>query len=528
MHIDARKIDNNSIIEGDICIIGAGAAGISIALDLLNTTYKVILLESGGFDYDDKIQKLNKGKTTGQKYYPLQSTRLRYFGGTTAIWGQMCSPLDHVDFIKRNWVPNSGWPIKRKDLDTFYERAHKILKLELYNYDFEYWKKEVPNLNPFPFDENVVWNKMWQYSKARYGKLYKDTIIDAKNIHLYTYATAVDIKANVNVSNITEVIIKNHTGKIHKVKAKQFILACGSIQNARLLLSSNSQIPQGLGNTNDNVGRYFMEHIEIASADLWLSKPFPTDLYNKKRAETKVSAELAMTAKTQTEHRILNGTVSLMPLSLGSNRKPRMEIWQNEDPRKSGENMGEDWRKAESKANFTKLKQLILNKEIIKHYMQNKGIVSREFQLNTRIEQAPNPNSRITLLSEKDDLGVPRVNLNWELTALDKKSVRKINELLGQQTGVSGVGRIQLRNFLRDKSDFSFPDSTNGGWHHMGTTRMSNDPKNGVVDANCQVHGIQNLHVAGAACFTTSGAANPTLTLVALSLRLSDYVKNKL
>ncbi|MGB5819455.1 MAG: GMC family oxidoreductase [Saonia sp.] len=511
MHIDARTLENNSLIQGDICIIGAGTAGISIALDWIDTPYKVILLEGGGFEYDSSIQELNKGTSTGQKYFPLQSSRLRYFGGTTGHWAGMCSPLDPIDFMQRDYVPNSGWPIDRKDLDPFYARAQKILKLGPYNYDFEYWRKELPNLHPFPMDGHVVWNKMWQYSRARFGPLYKDTIVHAKNIQLYTYANAVNIRANENVSSATEVVVKNHEGKTHIVRAKHFIMACGTLQNSRLLLASNTQAKQGLGNDQDLVGRYFMEHLEIASAELWLLKPFPTDLYSWDYGKTKASAELAITKETQIQHRILNGTASLMPLTLGRNRKPRIEPWQEEDPRKAGEKTFSHWDEAAEKAE-----------------KENKGAISRAFQLNTRIEQAPNPDSRLTLGDEKDELGVPRASLHWQLTNLDKRSIRKIYELIGHQMGISDIGRIRLLEFLQDKNDMTWPPGTNGGWHHMGTTRMSHDAKTGVVNANCRVHGISNLFVAGAACYSTSGAPNPTLTLVALSLRLSDHVKGLL
>ncbi|WP_228851796.1 FAD-dependent oxidoreductase [Aegicerativicinus sediminis] len=507
MHIDARELENNSVIQGDICIIGAGAAGVSMALDWLDSGKKVILLEGGGFDYDPQVQDLYGGKTTGQKYFPLQSARLHYFGGTTGHWAGMCSPFDPIDFQKRDWVPHSGWPITKEDLDPFYAKANKVLKLGPYNYDYDYWNTELPNLNAFPLDKEVVWNKMWQFSQARYGELYRKEILEAKNIHLYTYANAVDIKANDNLTEVTEVIVKNHAGKTHTVKAKTFVMACGTIQNSRLLLASNSQNSQGLGNDNDLVGRYFQEHLEIASAELWLAKPFPTDLYSWEYGVTKASAELGIRPEVQTKEKILNGTSSLLPLSVGIHQKPRMETWQDDDPRKSLENVFADWGAADEKAKL------------------EKGPIERAYQLNTRIEQSPNPNSRITLDSEKDELGVPRANLHWELTALDKYSVRRIYQILGHQFGIAGIGRIRLNEFLRDETDDSFPDSTNGGWHHMGTTRMADDPKQGVVDANCRVHGISNLYVAGAACYPTSGAPNPTLTLTALTLRLSDHLK---
>lgn len=510
MHTDARKLPDNTLIQGDICIIGAGAAGISIALDWMNSSQRVILLEGGGFEYDDKVQELYRGKTTGQKYFPLKASRLHYFGGTTGHWAGMCSPFNEVDFKKRDWVPDSGWPINKKDLDPYYEKANKTLELGPNNYEFDFWRKELEDLNPFPLDNKVIWNKMWQYSQARFGDLYKETIINASNIHLYTYANVVNILANDNVTQITEVTVKNYEGKTHTIKAKHFILACGAIQNARMLLASNSQVPQGLGNDNDVVGRYFMEHLEIASSELWLFRKFPTKLYSWEYGITKASAELAITEEIQAKEKILNGTASLLPLSVGKHQKPRMETWQNEDPRKSAESMFKNWGEADEAAKW------------------ENGSIERAFQLNTRIEQAPNPNSRVTLGPEKDELGVPRVNLHWELTALDKRSVRRIHQLIGQQFGIAGLGRVKLMEFLRDENDNTFPDSTNGGWHHMGTTRMSDDPKKGVVNANCQVHGIPNLFVAGSGCYATSGAPNPTLTLVALSLRLSDHVKGVL
>jgi choline dehydrogenase-like flavoprotein len=134
----------------------------------------------------------------------------------------------------------------------------------------------------------------------------------------------------------------------------------------------------------------------------------------------------------------------------------------------------------------------------------------------------------VTLDTEKDALGVPRAALHWELSLLEKRSLYKIYELLGQQIGQAGIGRIKMKDFLLSKNENTWPSFTGGGWHHMGTTRMNNDPKQGVVDANCRVHGLSNLYMAGASCFTTAGAPNPTLTLVALTLRLSDHVKNQM
>lgn len=504
MHTDARNLENNSLIEGDICIIGAGAAGISIALEWLNSKYKVILLEGGGFDYEPMMQELYRGKTTGQRYYPLESARLHYFGGTTGHWAGFCSPLDVIDFKKRDWVPYSGWPIERADLDQFYARAQKNLDLGPYEYGFPYWQQHDKSLIPLPFDKSAVFNKMWQFSPpTRFGTKYRETIVNAPNIFLYTYANACDITANENVSAIKEVKVKNFAGKEHTVRAKYFICACCAMQNARLLLASNKQAPKGLGNDNDVVGRYFMEHLEIKSAEFWLPHPDPLKLYMIDYGKTKYRAELGITEKKQEEYRILNGTASFTPLDIARKEPAFIDIWTGD--RENREN---------------NLHNMDKNAKTKPH---PNGFDS--YQLFTRVEQAPNPNSRISLDTEKDELGMPRAMLHWELTPLEKRSIRKIYEIIGLQAGAASTGRVRLLEYLRDENDHSWPEFTGGGWHHMGTTRMGTDPKVSVVDSNCQVHGISNLFVAGSSCYVTAGAPNPTLTLVALSIRLSDHVK---
>jgi choline dehydrogenase-like flavoprotein len=510
MHTDARHLENNSLIEGDICIVGAGAAGISMALEWINTPFKVILLEGGGFEYDEKVQDLYAGKTTGQRYFPLKSIRLHYFGGTTGHWAGYCSPLEEVDFKKRDWIPGSGWPIERKDLDPFYARAQKNVELGPYEYNVAYWQQRDPSLKPLPLDENKVWSKMWQFSPpTRFGTKYRDQIVNAKNIHLYTYANLVDIKANEHVSTIEEITVKNYAGKQHRVRAKHFIIACCAVQNARILLASNKQAPKGLGNDHDYVGRYFMEHLEIKSSELWLADPADVKLYMIEFGVTKARAELAISEKAQFEHKILNGTTSFTPLDVAETQRAFIDIWTDEK-----DAMEKTLKKYEKPA--------------VKPKPRNMPKGFKAYQLFTRMEQAPNPNSRVTLDTEKDSLGMPRAMLNWELTSLEKNSLRKINALIGEEVGRASMGRVRLFDYLEEEKDLSWPSFTGGGWHHMGTTRMSDDPKQGVVDANCKVHGISNLYMAGSSCFVTAGAPNPTLSLIALTIRLSDHLKEKI
>ncbi|MFM1879434.1 MAG: hypothetical protein RLZZ241_2300 [Bacteroidota bacterium] len=507
MHSDARLLENHTVVEADLCIVGAGAAGIAMALDWEGRKEKVVLLEGGGFEYEIDTQELFDGSLSGQRYYPLMSTRLHYFGGTTGHWSGLCTPFDTIDFKERPWVMNSGWPISLTDLNPYYPLAGNLLGLETPSFEYAFWKQKLENPRSFPLNEAMVWTKMWQYSKARFGALYQETIVKSNNIHLYTYANAVAIEQRENLENVKEIKAKTLSGKSLRFRAKNFVLACGSIQNARLLLASNSQVANGVGNQHDLVGRYFMEHPEIAAGELWLYEPFRTELYFRKSAATRASAEIAFTAKAQEKNGLLNASFSLFPLAMGQFQTPRMNLWQNKDPRKSKEQTTADWGAARRQSKG------------------QEGNILNAFKLNARLEQAPNPNSRITLSAEKDALGIPKAHLHWELGSFEKDSLRKMGVLLGQAFGESGLGRVRLNDFLRDPTDGAFPDYTNGGWHHMGTTRMHNDPKKGVVNSDCKVHGISNLFVAGASCFTTGGAANPTLTLTALALRLSNQLK---
>jgi choline dehydrogenase-like flavoprotein len=510
MHRDATQLENHSVIEGDICIVGAGVAGIAMALDWINTPYKVILLEGGGFNVESKMQDLYRGKSIGQRYYPLHSQRLHYFGGTSGHWAGFCSPFDPIDFKRRDWVEHSGWPIQYDDVLPHYEQARKVVEIDSSNFDFEFWRKTDPELKPLPLDKKVLWNKMWQFSPpTRFGTRYKEDILKGGNIFLYTHANVVNIETDDAVSTVKQVRIKNLDGKEHTVKAKCFVMACCAIQNARMLLASNLQAPKGLGNDRDLVGRFFMDHMEVMTSDLFMPFERPIKLYYPwVYSDTKVRAELAMTENKQAELRVLNGTASLMPKEVTSNKPANIDTFPGDAV--ATVEMWNEMNKLRGKENFGK----------------PENYECKEFELFTRMEQAPNPNSRIQLDRETDELGVPRANLDWRLSAIDKKSIRQLQKIIGEEVGRSEIGRIRMKKWLRDeKKNNDWPTTLGGGWHNMGTTRMADSPTEGVVDANCKVFGLTNLYMAGSSCFATSGAANPTLTLLALTFRLSAHLK---
>jgi choline dehydrogenase-like flavoprotein len=514
MHTDAQLLENGSLIEGDLCIVGAGAAGISMALEWAGRGRKVLLLEGGGFELDPRMQDLYRGEIVGQRYFPLEAARLHYFGGTTNHWAGFCAPYDPIDFEQRDWVPHSGWPIRRADLDPFYARAQQLLDLGPYEYGADYWGSQDAGRTRLPLAPEVVWTKMWQFSSpTRFGRKYRDTIVNDRDVHLYTHANVVEIEANEGIRAVTGLRVRTLDGKEHRVRARRYVLACCSIQNARLLLASNRQARAGLGNEHDLVGRYFMEHLEMPAAKLALapSQVHNVGLYHIDFRTRKPRGELSLSAAAQRTHRILNGTAALQALPASPELRSTFQTLTPEVLDafvrvERGDTTG----------------RAILRKAFADMRRPEPG--EQSFQLFSRQEQAPNPDSRVTLGTERDAMGMPRVRFDWRLTKLDKRSMRTFYSALGRELGRQGAGRVQVHDWLRDDDD-TWPDFLSGGWHHMGTTRMHRDPKRGVVDANCRVHGLGNLYVAGASVYPTAGSANPTLTLVALTLRLADHLK---
>lgn len=512
MHVDARTLESGSLIEGDLCIIGAGAAGITLALEWIDSPRKVILLEAGGFDPDARMQELYHGESLDRPYYPLQAVALHYFGGTTGHWAGFCSPFDPIDFETRDWVAHSGWPFTRAHLDPYYARAHPILELGPYDYDASSYESRDPDARRLPLDGAVFYPKMWQFSApTRMGTTYRAPIVGARNVHLYTWAKVVEIVPNAGATAVDHLRARTIDGKEHRVRARQYVVACGAIHTARLLLASRSRTPRGLGNDRDLVGRYFMEHFEIiAGQAVFEGKTFPSKLYAYGGRGTKgARAELALSGDEQRRHRILNGTASFQPGPLTGKEQSRFVTF-------SGD----------AAANVKMYEDMAARG-------RERGPAGAPppqtfYRLFTRQEQEPNPESRVVLGDETDAMGMPRANLRWRFTPLDKRSIRTFYELLGREFGRAGLGRIQLMSWLLDGDDTDWPPHLSGGWHNMGTTRMHDDPSQGVVDANAKVHGIANLFAAGASVYPTGGAVNPTLTIVALSLRLSDHLKRVL
>jgi choline dehydrogenase-like flavoprotein len=520
MIFDARSMPNNQLIETEVCIVGAGAAGISIAREFVGLEFRVCLLESGGLSFEGDTQSLYEGSNIGLPYFPLDDCRLRYFGGTTNSWNGRGRPLEALDFEARDWVPHSGWPFGKSHLDPYYERAHTVCQLGPFDYDPGFWR-DLDSTPPLPFIGDRVTNIIYQYSPpTRFGEVYRDEIAHADNISTYLHANAVDIETDETGQKVTRLCAATLGGNKLWVSAKLYILAASGIENARLLLASNKVRKEGLGNKNDLVGRFFMDHPLFFCGVLMLTKPdVSTEFYKRNIVNgTKVRATLTFAEEVFRREKMMNLTLDFNP-------------WKGPEAESTGVRSVSHILKAIRQGRYPEdfwkhVRNAIadIDDVAIHSYEKLFGQPFPLYRFRARFEPTPNPDSRVTLVKDRDPLGMNRVQLDWRLNTTDKRGIRRALEILAEEVGRGGFGRVKID---LDDEDEGWPSSMTGQYHHMGTTRIHNDPKKGVVDKDCRLHGISNLYVTGSSVFPTFGFANPTLTIVALALRLADHIKEK-
>jgi choline dehydrogenase-like flavoprotein len=486
MIADARDIPHDALIQCDVCIVGAGAAGITIAREFLRRSIQVVLLESGFLATDAETQSLAAGEATGQPYFDLEAARSRHFGGSTDVWAGECRPLDAQDFEQQDWVPDSGWPFGLEELLPYYREAQSICELGPYGYTADEWRGH--GVRPMAIAGGRIQSSAFQYSTpTRFGEVYRDELRLAPNVVTYLGANAVEVETPSPPQQVSAVKVGCLTGTSFRVVARTYVLATGGIENARLLLLSDREQHAGLGNGHDLVGRYFMEHLYLhAAAMIESPKGAISDFYTAGHWVDghRLRGILGLTPDLRRRERLTNFCAVLVKPRSSRLRRVRDAI---------ADALG--------------------NPALRKHFVKNV------------MEQAPNPDSRVTLSRERDSLGCRRVALHWRLSAVDKFTAHRAHAILSEDLSRSGLG--QMHSAMGAAGD-PWPTTLRGARHHMGTTRMHADHRRGVVDADCRVHGIANLYVAGSSVFPTSGAANPTLTIVALALRLARHIRDSL
>lgn len=472
-------------IDCDLCIVGSGPASLTIVRKFLGTQTKVVVLESGGGEDYEFASDLNKGVVwsdvdRGYLAYEvpdgsgLELSRYRDFGGTMNIWTGRIRPLAPSDFLKKNGV-DTGWPIAYDDLTPYYTRAL---------HDFGASDDEVgdgPSTQVFPVDVSASPNleiKRWVNVSRNFAVDMYDEVDRSENVHVFLGCTATNIVcASENGSeHVQAIVAKTASGSEVKVSARRYVLACGGIENARLLLLSRGEAdspePAPAGR-NDWVGRCFMEHLRMP----------PAVVAFKDRRGLPLQAYFPLGEQDGTQNFFLGPSQNYI---LEGNRL-NGEIGFEEE-------LGgcEPW---------------------------------RVMKVMCEYEQRPYRESRVTLSDERDGLGQRRTKLDWYVGAEDKADLKAMMVELAKAIYADSGGHVR---FEEQMVTGDFYQWSSFGSHHMGTTRMSPTPETGVVDADCRVHECDNLYIAGSSVFPSGGASNPTLTIVALSHRLADKLAGEL
>jgi len=498
MKRSADDFKNGSIIKTNICIVGAGAAGITLARALIGKNLKVTLLEAGGYDHTNASQDFYKGAGVASSprellstEYPLVS-RLRYFGGATNHWGGWTRPLDAIDFEKRPWVRDSGWPIGRQALVPYYSEAARLVEIEAFNLvnedqSFRYPEEPThgsffPKPSPSP---EIVTRHFYISPPTRFGEKYRNELEGAANVEVLLNSNVIRFDCRPGENKIQQVVLLNQKNQSIRVQADQFVLACGGLENPRLLLNSNHQFKNGLGNQSGKVGRYFMEHPHTSFGS-FINLKDKAWLKTYEDFEEKFPKRIfATSAAFQKQYQTMNFCCEIGKVSKAPKDSPEV-------------------------LNLLKGLGTDLSKVSFAH-------------LFARTEMEPQYQNRVELSEERDSVGLRKMKIHLVYSEKDRQTIKKSTEAAIRYLAFQGYGRGRLN--IESESDWSTDITV--GHHHMGTTRMSHRPKDGVVDSNCKVHGISNLYIGGSSVFTTGGYANPTLTIIALALRLADHLSKR-
>lgn len=491
--IDCRELESGSVWSCDLCIVGGGAVGIALARELLGSGLDVVLLESGGLTFENDVQDLYEGDESGDLLEGpgdyLRSTRLRFFGGTTNHWNGWTRPLDASDLDPREWMASTGWPLTREELDPYYERAAKVVEVS----PFDYALRQLWGKLPFLLDSEFETSYVHVSPPTRFGPRYRQELEAARDVRVMLHGTLTGIRADESRRTVTALEVAAMPEHRFMLQPRATVLAAGAIENARLLLASD------LGNRHDQVGRYFMDHPRrrIGYAVLPLSRRGTARYIHTHELPGwghRVRAVLRPTEELQREHRIPSALIVLE--HLGFRHWPPLTPAVSELAETSARLDGEK-RRPDAKTRVT--------------------------AIDLTLEPVPNPSSRVRLSARRDAFGVPRTRLEWKLSAQDRDGALRVSRLIVRRLALDTGARAQL--LVAPEAPL---DNASGSPHQLGTTRMHSDPMQGVVDVDSRVHGMDNLWVGGGSVFPVAGCSNPTLTLLALTMRLADRLRRQL
>lgn len=545
MIVDYQDGLSSADIEADLCIIGAGPAGIAIAHTFVGTSVNVCVIEGGGLVGEPASQALYEGSSIGPLPLDASTSRLRAFGGSCNLWGGGCIPLAGLDLTARDWVPHSGWPLSYAELEPHYRRAQKFCSIGEQAFEPDSFRGS-PQHTSIALDETSgLVNRIFVSTPIIFGAAYRGELERAPNIRVLLHANLLELQTSPDARAVQGATIGSIAGRRSTVRARHYVLACGGLENARALLLSNAVATNGLGNDHDVVGRYFMDHPSsklgtiLNASDNLVLRP-----YDRGLSEGGIPSypEITLSDEAQRARKLLNARAhaftveKTVPRGLQALRQLRA-AWRRTGSEPTVEDRicaalnhrAKTVQPSDASAATLALRTGIGAADILRALVNKLNdrptVESDHIDLVGFFEQAPNPHSRVMLCDDRDTLGLRKICVDWRLTELDLHTYRVAADMFGQAVARACGGRFEPEAWLHDGTAVP-PMYTTA--HHLGTTRMADDPKKGVVDRHGKVHGIANLHVTGSSVFPTGGWSFPTLTIVALSLRLAESLKARL
>lgn len=509
----------------DVCIVGSGAAGLTLARQLAGSTRRVMVLEAGGMEHD----RAAEDDTFAIDHHGLPqnsavASRGRWYGGSTNLWFGRIAALDRIDFEAREWVPHSGWPLSFDELQSWMGTAARIL--EVPNFDkirIDAWQPNATIDMVMRDGDGNLGVFLWADGMFM-GERAKEMIKRSSNVQLLLSATAVELVPNEASSRIDSLIVRGPASRRFTVQANDFVLAAGGLENPRLMLASTQRSSAGVGNESDTVGRYYMDHPRgegQAEADL---RRLPRAALQRllllgEKAPSpygKVQLRVTFPEQMQREERLLNHSlhahlVSDVHRTAGYESLRRLI---DRDPSGTSAGPGRAADLLQAARGSPQLASFAVRRLVRRERPSSLVVIDQ-------MEQAPDPLSRVTVdHRRRDQFGLPRLQLDWRVSELTYSGQRRMHQLFRHIVQQAGIDT--LRSSILDEPDAVVPllDMK----HPSGTTRMSLSPRDGVVDADSRVHGMSNLFVTGTSIFPTVGHANPTLTIVALAARLARHL----
>lgn len=487
-------------IDADLCIAGAGAAGIALALEFAGASQRVVVLESGGESFEQETQRMYECQLRGLPCASVHEGRVRRFGGSTTAWAGQALALDELDLEARDWVPHSGWPLTFSELQPYYRRAERLMGLPEASYGERGWPRGLPIP---PVTEGLVARFSTFSPTPNFATSHRAELDRASNVTVLLHANVKTLVMDGEGARVGAIEVASLTsGRSGRIRARRYVICCGGVETPRLMLASR------VG--NDLVGRYFQEHVHLNVPVLVPNRRLIGRLFHSRRVRgIRHLAKLSASPTLQRHERILNVGANI-------NYDPAANLAVRAV--KDGDVLGALRYPGQLGAAF--YRRVILRQKASEGFGTTYVCV--------QIENLPRRDSRVMLARRTDALELPRAVVDWRVGDEELRTAQLFAGRLATLLRTSGLGLLDLSGFPLPRGFELLRERVAGGCHHIGTTRMADRPRDGVVDPDCRVFGVENLFVAGSAVFPTSGWSNPTLTLLALSYRLADRLKEEL